>query len=108
MTWMSFLGRRKSAWMRIFARARDRRGAKRPRRNAPGPEAKPEPRIARFFAAFRLRRKAAKNAHNDLRKKKMLSPWGPRLSLTFGGIILIIRKDGCSNESENSGLIRTL
>jgi hypothetical protein len=24
-------------------RARDRRGAKRPRRNAPGPEAKPEP-----------------------------------------------------------------
>jgi hypothetical protein len=31
--------------------ARDRRGAEQPRREAAGPEAKPEPRIARFFAA---------------------------------------------------------
>jgi hypothetical protein len=46
--------------MRIFARARDRKGAEQPRRGAPGPEAKPEPWIARFFAA-RLWRDA-KNA----------------------------------------------
>jgi hypothetical protein len=42
---------------RFFARARDRRGAEQPRREAAGPEAKPEPwqppvaLIARFFAA---------------------------------------------------------
>jgi hypothetical protein len=36
---------------RAFLRARDRRGAEQTRRGAAGPEAKPEPRIARFFAS---------------------------------------------------------
>jgi hypothetical protein len=36
-----------SAGMRMSTRARDRRGAEQTRRGAAGPEAKPEPRIAR-------------------------------------------------------------
>jgi hypothetical protein len=39
--------RRKTAGMPFCARARDRKGAEQPRREAPGPEAKPQPWIAR-------------------------------------------------------------
>jgi hypothetical protein len=40
----------KNGRMSFLGSARDRRGAEQPRREAAGPKAKPEPRIARFFA----------------------------------------------------------